>query len=147
MSDEKQSFEQARSRLDEIVAQVRKKDVSLEQSLELLEEGVRLGNICTERIDVSEWRSAVEEPDAPPAEEAVEVAGEAAPRTESEPESATESEIEGATESEPESETEGEAESEIEGATAEEAAAEPVGHEASAEEASGFFDWSERESG
>jgi exodeoxyribonuclease VII small subunit len=61
---EEQGFAQARARLDEIVGQVRKKDTSLEQSLDLLEEGVRLANQCTELVDHSEWRTtadAVEE--------------------------------------------------------------------------------------
>jgi exodeoxyribonuclease VII small subunit len=53
---EEQGFAQARARLDEIVVQVRKKDTSLEQSLDLLEEGVRLANQCTELVDHSEWR-------------------------------------------------------------------------------------------
>lgn len=61
MADERYTFGQARERLEDIVAQVRKKDVSLEKSLDLLEEGVRLANTCTELSDHSEWRSVVEE--------------------------------------------------------------------------------------
>ncbi len=57
MSDEYTSFQQARARLEEIVSQVRKKDTSLEQALDLLEEGVRLANACTERSDQIEWPS------------------------------------------------------------------------------------------
>jgi hypothetical protein len=34
---------------------VRKKDTSLEKSLDLLEEGVRLANQCTELIDQQDW--------------------------------------------------------------------------------------------
>ncbi len=60
MADERCTFEQARERLEEIVRQVRRKDVSLEQSLDMLEEGVRLANVCTELSDHTEWRSAVE---------------------------------------------------------------------------------------
>ena len=37
------------------MAQVRKKDTSLEKSLDLLEEGVRLANACTEQIDHADW--------------------------------------------------------------------------------------------
>jgi hypothetical protein len=37
---------------------VRKKDTSLEKSLDLLEEGVRLANACTELIDHQDWVSA-----------------------------------------------------------------------------------------
>ena len=59
MSDENYTFTQARTRLEEIVTQVRSKDVSLEKSLDLLEEGVRLANICTEQSDHTEWRSVV----------------------------------------------------------------------------------------
>ena len=48
----------AKEQLDEIVAQVRKKDVSLERSLDLLEEGVALANRCTELIDQAAWEDA-----------------------------------------------------------------------------------------
>ncbi len=61
MADEKYTFTQARVRLEEIVAQVRKKDVSLEKSIELLEEGVRLANQCTELSDHTEWQRVIEE--------------------------------------------------------------------------------------
>ncbi len=57
---EEQGFTQARARLEEIVVQVRKKDTSLEQSLDLLEEGVRLANQCTELVDHSEWKPSAE---------------------------------------------------------------------------------------
>ena len=55
MSDEANSFSTARARLEDIVVQVRKKDTSLEKSLDLLEEGVRLANVCTELIDHADW--------------------------------------------------------------------------------------------
>ncbi|MDI6900224.1 MAG: exodeoxyribonuclease VII small subunit [Anaerosomatales bacterium] len=55
MADERYTFEQARVRLDEIASQVRKKDTSLEKSLELLEEGVRLAGICTELVDHTDF--------------------------------------------------------------------------------------------
>ncbi len=55
MTDESYSFSTARVRLEEIVSQVRKKDTSLEKSLDLLEEGVRLANACTELIDHADW--------------------------------------------------------------------------------------------
>jgi exodeoxyribonuclease VII small subunit len=55
MSDDAYSFSTARARLEEIVTQVRKKDTSLEKSLDLLEEGVRLANSCTELIDHADW--------------------------------------------------------------------------------------------
>lgn len=63
MSDDAYSFSTARVRLEEIVTQVRKKDTSLEKSLDLLEEGVRLANTCTELIDHADWTAGgVEEP-------------------------------------------------------------------------------------
>ncbi len=68
MADENYTFTQARTRLEEIVTQVRSKDVSLEKSLDLLEEGVRLANICTEQSDHTEWRSVIEGEDADGAE-------------------------------------------------------------------------------
>ena len=57
MSDERYTFESTRVRLDEILVAVRKKDTSLEQSLELLEEGVRLANMCNELIDQTSWKA------------------------------------------------------------------------------------------
>ena len=59
MTEETYTFDQARARLEEIARQA--KDVSLDKSLDLLEEGVRLANICTERIDHTRWRDEVEE--------------------------------------------------------------------------------------
>lgn len=61
MADERYTFTQAKTRLEDIVVQVRKKDVSLERSLDLLEEGVRLASSCTELIDHTEWRAVAEE--------------------------------------------------------------------------------------
>lgn len=57
MTDESHGFSAAKVRLEEIVAQVRKKDTSLEKSLDLLEEGVRLANVCTELIDHADWNT------------------------------------------------------------------------------------------
>jgi exodeoxyribonuclease VII small subunit len=62
MADEKYTFEQARIRLEEIAAEVRKKDTSLEKSLDLLEEGVRLANICTELVDHTDMSASVSAP-------------------------------------------------------------------------------------
>ena len=61
MADQEYTFAQARMRLEEIVTQVRSKDISLEKSLDLLEEGVRLANTCTELSDHTEWRKVVDE--------------------------------------------------------------------------------------
>jgi exodeoxyribonuclease VII small subunit len=59
MSEETYTFDQARARLEEIAKQA--KDASLDKSLDLLEEGVRLANVCTERIDHTRWRDEVDE--------------------------------------------------------------------------------------
>ncbi len=69
---EEQGFAQARARLEEIVVQVRKKDTSLEQSLDLLEEGVRLANQCTELVDHAEWRPSIDQTETDGAEETAE---------------------------------------------------------------------------
>lgn len=58
MPEDSHSFSSTRTRLEEIVSQVRKKDTSLEKSLDLLEEGVRLANQCTELIDHADWEAA-----------------------------------------------------------------------------------------
>ncbi|MCL2818461.1 MAG: exodeoxyribonuclease VII small subunit [Actinomycetia bacterium] len=50
-----ETYEEAKDRLDQIVSDVRGKDVSLEASLDLLDEGVELANRCTELIDVASW--------------------------------------------------------------------------------------------
>ena len=55
------TYAAAKEQLDEIVEQVRKKDVSLERSLDLLEEGVALANRCTELIDQAAWESTDED--------------------------------------------------------------------------------------
>jgi exodeoxyribonuclease VII small subunit len=57
MSDERSTFEMTRARLEDIVTQARRKDVSLEQSLDLLEEAVRLVNQCNELIDQTSFRA------------------------------------------------------------------------------------------
>ncbi|MDP3014306.1 MAG: exodeoxyribonuclease VII small subunit [Candidatus Subteraquimicrobiales bacterium] len=54
-------FKEAIARLEEIASQIKMKDVSLEKSLELLEEGVRLANVCTEKIDKTVWHEDSEE--------------------------------------------------------------------------------------
>ena len=60
-----ETFSEARARLDEIVAEVRKKDLSLERSLDLYEEAIALGNRCAELVD---------KPDFSPEEEQAAVA-------------------------------------------------------------------------
>ena len=57
------SFEAALERLDEIVVQVKQEDVSIDRSLELLEEGVKLANACTEKTDHTYWREELKDTD------------------------------------------------------------------------------------
>jgi len=47
-------FEAAMARLEEIVAELEKGDVPLEQSLKLFEEGIRLSRICNKRLEEAE---------------------------------------------------------------------------------------------
>ncbi len=51
--DEKEdvNFNQLMDRLREIANLVQEKDLNLEKSLDLLEEGIELANKCTERVD------------------------------------------------------------------------------------------------
>lgn len=60
MTEERSTFETTRARLEDIVTQVRRKDVSLEQSLDMLEEAVRLVNVCNDQIDQTSWKAPAE---------------------------------------------------------------------------------------
>lgn len=51
--DDGEAFEQIRARLDDIVSEVRAKDVSLERSLDLLDEAVKLGSRAVELVDTT----------------------------------------------------------------------------------------------
>jgi exodeoxyribonuclease VII small subunit len=51
VSEQRDSYEATKARLEEISAAARAKDVTLEKSIELLEEAVRLANLCTEHVD------------------------------------------------------------------------------------------------
>ena len=55
MSEQQQTFGELRARLDEIVVEVRDKDLSLEKSLDLYEEAIRLGNRCAELVDKPDY--------------------------------------------------------------------------------------------
>lgn len=48
-----ESFEQITGRLDEIVTQVKKKDTSIERSLDLFDEAIALGSKAVDLVDVS----------------------------------------------------------------------------------------------
>ena len=50
MSNEQLTYEQAVKRLDEIVALLEKNEVSLDEALELFEEGTRLTAFCTKKL-------------------------------------------------------------------------------------------------
>lgn len=45
------SFEQALSNLEQIIEQLENGEISLEKSLKLFEQGVKLAQTCTERLD------------------------------------------------------------------------------------------------
>jgi exodeoxyribonuclease VII small subunit len=47
-------FEEAMARLEEIVQELEKGDVPLEQSLKLFEEGIKLSGICNKRLEEAE---------------------------------------------------------------------------------------------
>jgi exodeoxyribonuclease VII small subunit len=70
MSDDRSTFETTKARLEDIVVQVRRKDVSLEQSLDMLEEAVRLVNQCNELIDQTSFKApeSTEDGDIEPAD-------------------------------------------------------------------------------
>lgn len=53
-----ETFGEVRARLDEIVSEVRSKDVSLEKSLDLYEEAIKLGNRCAELIDKPDYTAS-----------------------------------------------------------------------------------------
>ncbi|MEN6465311.1 MAG: exodeoxyribonuclease VII small subunit [Syntrophaceae bacterium] len=52
----KEKFEEAFSKLEEIVRKLESGNMSLEESLKAFEEGVRLSRICSERLDEAERR-------------------------------------------------------------------------------------------
>jgi len=51
-----ESFEEALKRLEEIVHRLESGDLTLEESLELFEEGVRLTRVCSQRLDEAQKR-------------------------------------------------------------------------------------------
>jgi exodeoxyribonuclease VII small subunit len=55
MNDESSSYIRIRERLEEIVVQIRSKDVPLEKSLDLYEEALRLGSMAAEMIDNTDF--------------------------------------------------------------------------------------------
>ena len=55
--DEQNSYSRLKSRLEDIVVQVRSKDISLEKSLDLYEEALRIGGRCVEQIEHTDFTS------------------------------------------------------------------------------------------
>lgn len=53
---ERPSFEEALKRLEEVVNQLEDESISLEKSIDLYEEGIKLSNICTETLKEAELR-------------------------------------------------------------------------------------------
>jgi exodeoxyribonuclease VII small subunit len=53
--DDQNTYTRLKDRLEDIVVQVRSKDVSLEKSLDLYEEALRLGGRCVEMIDRTDF--------------------------------------------------------------------------------------------
>lgn len=56
MAVKKKSFEQAMSRLEEIVNQLEQGDCGLDESLKLFEEGAGLAGLCNEMLDKAEQK-------------------------------------------------------------------------------------------
>ncbi|WP_417229892.1 exodeoxyribonuclease VII small subunit [Thermophilibacter sp.] len=79
-----QTFGQINDRLDELVGQVRDKDVSLERSLDLFDEAVALGSKAVSLVDATDF-SPEEEARLADAEAQAEKDGEPADAPEAEP--------------------------------------------------------------
>ena len=54
MARKKEKFEEALQKLEAIVAQMEGGDLDLEDALKAFEEGVRLANFCTSKLDEAE---------------------------------------------------------------------------------------------
>ncbi len=53
------SFEEAKSRLEEIVKELEKPDLTLEQSIKLYEEGTLISKICNEKLSDIEQKITI----------------------------------------------------------------------------------------
>ena len=82
-----QTFGQINDRLDELVGQVRDKDVSLERSLDLFDEAIALGSKAVSLVDATDF-SPEEEARLADAGEGAEKGAEPAAETDAEPEPA-----------------------------------------------------------
>lgn len=56
MAGKKQSFEQAMSRLEEIVTRLERGECDLDESLKLFEEGAKLAHTCSGMLDQAEQK-------------------------------------------------------------------------------------------
>lgn len=54
MADEEPTFERSLTRLEEIVEQLERGDLSLDESLSLFQEGIALSRLCTRKLDAAE---------------------------------------------------------------------------------------------
>lgn len=61
MAKDDLNFTEALTRLEAIVKKVKSDDLPLDESLELLEEGVELANLCTEKTDHTNWKEESED--------------------------------------------------------------------------------------
>ena len=52
----KEKFEDALNKLEKIVGKLEEGDISLEESLKLFEEGIRLSRLCNQKLDEAERR-------------------------------------------------------------------------------------------
>lgn len=70
MAEKKKTFEEAMSRLDEIVTRLEKGDTPLEESLKLFEEGTALVRRCSGLLDGAELqiKQVMKGPDGAPVE-------------------------------------------------------------------------------
>lgn len=50
MSENKLTFEQAYQKLEKIAEQLNSNDISLDESIKLYEEGIKLSNFCTQAL-------------------------------------------------------------------------------------------------
>lgn len=53
---ERPSFEEALTRLEEIVSELEDESISLEKSIKLYEEGIELSKICSQTLEEAELR-------------------------------------------------------------------------------------------
>lgn len=59
MAEKKISFEQALSRLEEIVKELENGTAELDKSLDMFEEGIKLVKLCSSKLDDAEQRISI----------------------------------------------------------------------------------------